>query len=68
VGLTLLLVVTLGLVWMQYQAVAELIPATSALGLTASLIWAEVFMVLRGLVRVWGFAAAAALQASVEDA
>jgi hypothetical protein len=68
VGLTLLLVVTLGLVWMPYQAVAELIPATSALGLTASLIWAEVFMVLRGLVRVWGFAAAAALQASVEDA
>jgi hypothetical protein len=67
VGLTVLLVVTLGVAWMPYQAVSELIPATSALGVAASLIWAEMFMALRALLRVWAFAAVAALQSGSEE-
>jgi hypothetical protein len=66
IALAFLLLATFAAVWLPYQTAGRLLPATSTIGLTLSLVWAQMFMVARSLLRVWAFAAAAALQGSTE--
>lgn len=65
--LATLLLATTGAIWLPYQVTAQLMPTTATLGLTISLVWAQMFMMIRVLVRVWAFAAAAVLQESTEE-
>jgi hypothetical protein len=49
-------------VWLVYQTVGMLLPATSAFGLTASLVWGQAFLQIRSLLRVTAFVAQCELQ------
>jgi hypothetical protein len=64
--LALSLIITTVLGWSVYQGVSSSIAADSTFNLTISLVWAQVFMAFRALVRVWAFASAAHLQSSWE--
>jgi hypothetical protein len=48
--------------WLGYQLVAHLIATSSATGVTLSLLWGEVLLLCRMLLRVWSFAAETTLQ------
>ncbi len=48
--------------WVVYQTVGMLITATSVPGVVLSLVWGQVLMLLRMLLRVWSLAAAMQLQ------
>lgn len=67
VALTLLLVGTTAAGWGLYQSSGRFVAADSGLGLTLSLVWAQLFMLFRALIRVWGFAAATDLQSRWES-
>lgn len=62
IPLSVLLLFTGLAVWAGYQALAQLIPATSPSGVTVSLLWGESLIVFRMLLRLWTFAAATELQ------
>lgn len=61
-ALTLLLVATTIAVAAIYQVGADAMPANSGIGLSLSLVWAQLFMAVRSTLRVWAFAAATELQ------
>jgi hypothetical protein len=48
--------------WLVYQGVAALIDTNWMAGVVAALVWSELYMAARMVVRVWGFAAQASLQ------
>ena len=50
------------LVWVVYQTVGVLIGAGAPLRLVVSLVWGQALLLLRMLLRLWSFAAAAELQ------
>jgi hypothetical protein len=52
--------------WVIYQTVAMLIPTTSAGGVAGSLVWGQVLMLARAVLRVWWFAAETELQSMNE--
>jgi hypothetical protein len=52
--------------WAIYQFAGSFVSADSPFGLTISLIWAQMFMAFRALLRVWVFAAATELQSGWE--
>jgi hypothetical protein len=62
--LAMLLLATGFAVWVVYQTVGMLIVPASAFGLTLSLLWGEMLLLGRMLLRVWFFAAETALQTS----
>jgi hypothetical protein len=64
--LSFVLVMTGGAIWVVYQTVAMLVPATSPPGVTVSLLWAQAFVLARMLMRLWSFAAANELQSAGE--
>lgn len=66
VALTMLLGCTSLAVWAIYQLGATALPANSGLGLAVSLVWAQAFMAVRAILRVWAFAAATELQSSAD--
>jgi len=66
-----LLAVLLGVgvvAWAVYQAVAMVIPTTSAAGVAGAIVWGECLMGARMFLRVWIFAAATELQSLEERA
>ena len=60
--LALLLQLTGVVLWAGYQAIALTIPVTSGFGVTLSLVWAELFLLARMVLRLWFFAAQNDLQ------
>jgi hypothetical protein len=48
--------------WVVYQTVGMLVPATSPHGIAVSLLWGEALLLARMLLRVWSFGAATELQ------
>lgn len=64
--LTLLLLGSGALVWLAYQLLGHLIVTRSASGVTLSLLWGEVLLLARMLLRVWSFAAETTLQSLSE--
>jgi len=52
--------------WAIYQLAGSFVSADSPFGLTISLVWAQMFMAFRALLRVWAFAAATELQSGWE--
>ena len=65
VALTLLLAG--GAAWLVYQALAHVIPITSAEWAGVSLLWGQVLMFARALLRVTSFATQTELQAEMPD-
>jgi hypothetical protein len=60
--LALILLTTGFLVWVVYQSIGMRITANSAGGVILSLVWGELLVLSRMLLRVWYFAAATELQ------
>lgn len=60
--LALLLNFTVLLVWGVFESVAWVTPADSALGVSAAVLWAEIFAYTRLSVRIWFFGAQSDLQ------
>jgi hypothetical protein len=54
--------------WLVYQSIASLIPTHSAFGVTLSLLWGQVLLLVRMFVRVWWLAAETQLQRATEPA
>lgn len=52
--------------WVAYQTIGMLIATNSASGVVVSLLWGQLLLVVRMLLRVWAFAAQAALQELTE--
>lgn len=65
--LALALMSTAAAIWLPYQGIATLVPVSSPQGLAISLTWAQCFMLARVFVRIWTFAATAALQSSAQE-
>lgn len=61
--LSLLLLVLTGALWALYQSLGLLLPAASMTGVILSLLWGQVLLLGRCLVRLAAYAAAAQLQA-----
>lgn len=55
--------VSAAVLWLVYQAIGLTVPMTAVLGLTGSLLWGEVFLLVCMWIRVWSFAAQNELQA-----
>jgi hypothetical protein len=53
--------------WVIYQTVAMLIPTSSAGAVAGSLVWGQVLMAARAVLRVWWFAAETELQSMNES-
>jgi hypothetical protein len=56
-----------GVLWLVYQPIAGLIPVTSANLVTVSLLWGQVLMLGRALLRVASFAAQTDLQSEMPE-
>jgi hypothetical protein len=65
VPLALVLVLLGAAAWLVYQTVAMLMPATSSLGITVSLLWGQLLLQARAVLRVATFAAHTELQAEL---